>query len=197
MDCQKVGATILALRKEQNLTQKQLAERLQISDKTVSKWECGLGCPDVSLLPALSGALQVSIEQLLSGRLEPAGREGGNLKNIRFYVCPVCGNVMTDTGRAVVSCCGRKLSALRVSPGDEKHLLKIESREDEYQITFKHEMTKSHYLSFIAYVTWDKVLLMRLYPEQGNELWLPKFAKGKFYFGCNREGNITLYLQGT
>ena len=63
MDCQKVGNLILKLRIEKGMTQKQLADRMHISDKTVSKWERGLGCPDVSLLHDLSDALTVNVEE--------------------------------------------------------------------------------------------------------------------------------------
>lgn len=68
------GALIAQLRKEQGLTQKQLAEQLHISDRTISKWERGAGFPDVSLLEPLADALHCSVVSLLEGRLveEPA-----------------------------------------------------------------------------------------------------------------------------
>ena len=66
----KIGKLIYNLRKEKNLTQVQLAERMNISDKTVSKWERGFGCPEVSLLPELSTILDVDLENLLSGELD-------------------------------------------------------------------------------------------------------------------------------
>ena len=69
MDYDKIGRLIYSLRKDKNLTQQQLADTMNISDKTISKWERGLGCPDVSLLPALSAALDINLENLLSGTL--------------------------------------------------------------------------------------------------------------------------------
>ncbi|HCR83676.1 MAG TPA: XRE family transcriptional regulator, partial [Lachnospiraceae bacterium] len=54
MDCVKIGKLIAKLRKEKNLTQRNIADALGIQNKTVSKWECGLGCPDLSLWPELS-----------------------------------------------------------------------------------------------------------------------------------------------
>jgi transcriptional regulator with XRE-family HTH domain len=54
MDNSKVGELIYRLRKEKGLTQKQLADQMNISDRTISKWERGYGCPDVTLLPSLS-----------------------------------------------------------------------------------------------------------------------------------------------
>ena len=92
MDNAKIGALIRRLRKEKQMTQLQLAMQLHISDKTVSKWERGLGCPDVSLIGQLSGIFEVDIQNLLAGELSTNGVLGGNLKRIKFYVCPNCGN---------------------------------------------------------------------------------------------------------
>lgn len=188
MDCQKVGELIRSLRLEQGMTQRQLAESMNISDKAISKWERGLGCPDISLLHELSEALGVNIEKILLGDLEPNRMDGGNMKRLKFYNCSTCGNILTSTGDAEVSCCGRKLSPLSAKPGDGEHRLVIEEIEDEYLVTFNHEMTKAHYLNFIAYVTFDRVLLVRLYPEQGNEVRLPRMSRGKLYFSCNQHG---------
>lgn len=188
MDCLKVGKLIHRLRNEKGYTQKQLAEALNISDKTISKWERGLGCPDVSLLHGLSEVLGVNIEQILLGELETNEVIGGNMKKIKFYVCPCCGNILTATGEADISCCGRKLSALVAKPSDDKHNINVVIIDDEFYITFDHEMRKDHYLNFIAYVTYDKVLLVKLYPEQGGEVRMPRLRGGKFYFGCNEHG---------
>lgn len=194
MDCGKVGALISGLRKEKKWTQKQLADAMNISDKTISKWERGLGCPDVSLLGGLSRVLGVNIEKILLGDLEPNMTDGGNMKRMKFYVCPVCGNIMTSTGEAEISCCGRRLEPMTAKPGDGEHFLKVEMVEDDYYITFPHEMTKDHYLNFICYVSYDRVLFVKLYPEQGGEVRFPRLREGKFYFGCSRHG---LWVNGT
>lgn len=67
LDQIKIGKFIADLRKELHLTQKQLAEELNISDKTVSKWECGKGLPEVSLMLPLCSALKINVNELLSG----------------------------------------------------------------------------------------------------------------------------------
>jgi len=188
MDCNKVGKLIYGLRKEKGLTQKQLADTMNISDRTISKWERGLGCPDVSLLQELSKVLKVNIEKILSGDLEPNDADGGNVKRIKFYVCPNCANIITTTGEAEVSCCGRKLAALIPKPSDEKHCLTVETVEDDYYITFAHEMNKAHYISFVAHVSSDRILLVKLYPEQSGEVRFPKMYGGKIYFGCSQHG---------
>ena len=68
------------------MTQLQLAEILHISDKTVSKWERGQGCPDISLLVDLSRVLGVDMEKLLSGRLEANEDRGGNMKKLNLFM---------------------------------------------------------------------------------------------------------------
>lgn len=200
LDCSKTGALLYRLRKEKGMTQKQAADRLNISDKTISKWERGLGCPDISLLGELSDLFGVNIEKILNGDLEPNELESGNLKRLKFYVCPVCGNVISNTGNAEISCCGRKLSPLAAKPADEKHTAAIEDTDGEYYITFHHEMSKAHYISFVAYVTNEKLLLVKLYPEQAASVRLPKMDSNKLlhrynkrlYYYCSRHGLYVL-----
>nr|WP_320024330.1 helix-turn-helix domain-containing protein [uncultured Acetobacterium sp.] len=196
MDCIKVGTLLRALRKEKELTQKQVADQMHISDKTISKWERGLGCPDVSLLGELSELFKVNIEKILLGDLESNDMETGNLKKMKFYVCPNCGNVISTTGDAELSCCGRKLTALVAKPADEKHAATVEDADGEYYITFDHDMIKTHFLSFVAYVTSDRSLFIKLYPEQNASVHLPKIVGGnlmkksssRLYYYCSQHG---------
>lgn len=188
MDRGKAGDLLLKLRKEKGLTQREVAELLNVSDKTVSKWECGLGYPDVSLLGGLSDIFKVNIGQILSGDLEANEKDGGNMRKIRFYVCPDCKNVMTATGKPEISCCGRKLSALKAKAADDAHRPEIEKVENDLYISFHHEMTKGHYISFAAYAAYDRVLLVKLYPEQSSEVRFPNMGGGKLYFYCSRHG---------
>lgn len=188
MDNQKVGNLIHRLRTEKQLTQKQLADEMNISDKTISKWECGLGCPDVSLLRELSEILGVDIERILAGDLEANERNGGNMRRLKFYVCPTCGNTMSATGEAQISCCGRKLMPLQAEKADEAHRVSVQEVENDYYITFSHEMEKSHYIGFAAVATYDRVLLVKLYPEQGGEIRIPRISRGKLFLYCTQHG---------
>lgn len=188
MDCIKVGNLIKKLRKEKNMTQKQLSDEMNISDKTISKWERGLGCPDVSLLGELSKIFKVNIDKILSGEMDCNMLNGGNMKKIKFYACPTCGNITTSLGEAEISCCGRILAPLTPKKCDEEHNIKIENIDNELYITFSHEMTKEHYISFVAYVTYDRVYFVKLYPEQGGEVRLPLSYKGKILLYCNNHG---------
>lgn len=188
MDCNKVGKLIYKLRKEKNMTQKELADLMNLSDRTISKWERGIGCPDVSVLRELSNILGVNIEQILSGELDPNEFIGGNMKRVKFYVCPDCGDVLFSTGSAEISCCGRKLSPLEPKTEDDDHAMHIEEVENDYYITMQHEMRKTHYIAFVAYVHYDRVLLVKLYPEQNAELLIPKMYRGKLLAYCTEHG---------
>lgn len=188
MDTTKIGELICTLRKEKGLTQVQLAERLNVSDKAVSKWERGLGCPDVSLLARLSQVFAVDLEKLLAGELDPNSQAAGNLKNLHFYVCPTCGNLVTALVDTPVSCRGKKLTALTAQKAGPEEKLSVEIIENDYFISSDHEMSKDHYISFVAFLTGDTVLLRKQYPEWNLQTRLPVFAHGRLLWYCTRHG---------
>lgn len=192
MDCNKVGNLIMTLRKEKGMTQKALADKMNLSDRTISKWERGIGCPDVSLLHELSDILGVNIENILAGDLEPNVTDGGNMKKLKFYVCPTCGNSLYCTGEAEISCCGRRLNPLMAQNEEDVHGIRVNEVENDLYVTIQHEMTKEHYISFVACVSYDRVLFIKLYPEQGAEVRFPKMYGGKIYYYCNKHG---LYMK--
>lgn len=188
MDCGNVGKVICGLRKEKDMTQKEVADLMNISDKTISKWERGLGYPDVSLLPELSQILGVNIEEILLGKMVLNETIGGNMKKIQFYCCPQCGNIITATGAASISCCSKRMKALVAEKATQSHQLNIEHVEDELFISSVHEMRKEHYISFVAYVTGDKVFIVKQYPEWNLQLRFHKLGHGKLYFHCSSHG---------
>lgn len=188
MDTNQIGNLIYTLRKEKNLTQLQLAERMNISDKTISKWERGLGCPDISLLPELTKILEINIEELLSGKLDMNDITGGNMKNTKFYICPQCGNIITSTECAAISCCGKKLSASEPIKAKDTEKLNVEIIENDYFITTQHEMTKEHYISFVALLTGDSLILKKQYPEWNLQSRFPTLTHGKLIWYCTKHG---------
>ena len=191
MDCIKVGKLILQLRTEKGLTQKQVADQLNISNKTVSKWECGLGCPDVTLWEDLANVLGADILKLLQGELKPNRPDVGKIDRIQFYVCPSCGNILTSTGAASIACCGRQLQPLRPVATDLSHAPTMEEIEDEYYATIEHEMRRSHYLLFAACVNDDRIWLNRLYPEQSPSFRFPNMRNGAtLYLYCTKHGLV-------
>lgn len=191
MDAEKTGSLIRRLRMEKDMTQKQLAHALMVSEQAVSKWERALGCPDISLLRQLADVLDVDVRSLLQGEISKRERDAGNMKRIRFYTCPVCGNVITMMAEAQVSCCGRTLEALKAKGMDDEHTIRLTPMDDEMYISFDHGMEKEHYLRFIAVAGYDRVLLVRLYPEQGSETRVPYVAHATYYVGCSRDGLFT------
>lgn len=80
--------------------------------------------------------LGVNIEKILSGDLSPNDIDGGNMKKLKFYICPYCGSILTATGEAEISCCGRKLEALPQQPVQGSHSIRVEEIEDDYYVTF-------------------------------------------------------------
>lgn len=173
VDCTKIGALLLRLRKERGLTQKQVADRLMLSDRTISKWERGQGCPDVSLLPGLSRLFGVEAGRLLEGEIKENAPVGGNMKNDLYDVCPNCGNLVLATGQAEVSCCGRKLAPRRPRKAAEGEKLCVEQVEDEWYVTGPHPMTKEDYISFVALVQGERLVLVKCYPEWDLQVRLP------------------------
>ena len=195
MDCMKVGKLILQLRTEKGLTQKQVADQLNISNKTISKWECGLGCPDVSLWEELANVLGADILKLLQGELTPNRPDVGKMDRIQFYVCPVCGNILTSTGAASIACCGRQLQPLIPNIDAPKHTPQVEEVDAEYYATVQHEMRREHYLLFAACVNDDRVWLNRFYPEQSPNFRFPNMrGGGSLYLYCTEHGLIKYEL---
>lgn len=182
------GAIIKQLREKKKITQHELAEALNVSDKTVSKWETGRGYPDITLIEPIAKTLGISVIELLSGDNIINSNRSFNMLKIKFYVCPICGNIITATGESVISCCGITLPPLEAEVPDEEHNLIKERVEDEYYVSLDHEMTKEHYISFIAAVYFDSVQIVKLYPEGNAEA---RFKLGKvrmFYYYCNKHG---------
>ena len=182
------GAMIRRLRENRKMTQHQLAEKMMVSDKAVSRWETGRGYPDISLIEPLSRALGVSVIELFSGEDVVNTNKAFNMLRLKLYVCPICGNVIQSSGEAMISCCGIVLPALEAEPEDDAHRLNVERIEDEYYVTIPHEMSRSHYISFILAVRDNGCEIVKLYPE-GNAEARFKISRTKcFYYFCNQHG---------
>ncbi|MBQ9930931.1 MAG: helix-turn-helix domain-containing protein [Firmicutes bacterium] len=188
MDPVKTGALIKSLRVEKGLTQNQLADLLGVSHKAVSKWETGKGFPDLSLLPALSAHFGVDLEKLLCGELDSGNPTGGNMKKTKFYICPVCGNILTAMTEASVSCCGKKLEGQSPKKAEPGERLNVEMIENDYFVTTDHPMTKEHYITFAALLTGDSLILRKQYPEWDLQTRLPRIGRGMLVWACNQHG---------
>ena len=182
------GALIRRLREAKEITQQQLALAIGVSDKAVSKWETGRGYPDVSLIEPLAAALGVSVIELFSGEDVINTNKAFNMRRLKFYVCPLCGNVIQSTGEAVISCCGITLPALEAEPADAGHPAQVERVEDEYYVTIAHEMTKAHYISFFAAIQGDGCEIRKLYPEGSAAARFKIRGTRELYYYCNRRG---------
>lgn len=188
MDTYVTGLTIKNLREKKRLTQAELADVLGVSSKAVSKWETAKGLPDISLMEPLANALSVSVMELMTGNTVINNNISSNILRSKFYVCPICNNIIRTVGDAVISCCGIALPPLDAEEIDENHRITIEQVEDEHFVTIHHDMTKGHYISFIAYLTSDRVQFVKLYPEGNAETRLNFRGNGFLYIYCNRHG---------
>ncbi len=188
MDNYITGATIKRLREARGITQTQLAAQIGVSSKAVSKWETAKGLPDITLIEPLAKALGVSVMELMSGNTVINKNISSNILLSKFCVCPVCGNIIRTTGNAVVSCCGITLPPLEAEEIDDAHRITVEKVEDEHFITVNHEMTKTHFISFIAYLTSDRVQFVKFYPEGNAETRLQLRGRGYLYIYCNKHG---------
>ena len=188
MNTYVTGTTIRQLREARNMTQGALAEKIGVSSKTISKWETAKGLPDISLLQPLARALGISVIELMNGERILNKNVSANMLRSKFYVCPICGNVIHTLGNAVVSCCGITLPALEAEETDDDHMVSIENVEDEHFVTVHHPMTKQHYISFVAFVTSDRIQMVKLYPEGNAQTRLQLRGRGYLYYYCNQHG---------
>ena len=188
------GAVIKELREKNKMTQAELAEKLSVSDKTISKWETAKGYPDISLLEPIAKVFGVSITELLSGNAVENINISANMFRSKFYVCPICGNIFHSMGEAVIQCHGVQLTPAQAEETDENHIILIEKVEDDYFVQIDHEMTKKHYISFVAAMSSDNMQMIKLYPEGNAEVRFPTRGVRKLFFYCNRDGLFSINI---
>lgn len=186
------GIIIKELREKNHMTQAELANKLSVSDKTISKWETAKGYPDISLLEPLAKVFGVSITELISGNAVNNKNISANMMRSKFYVCPICGNIIHSMGEAVIHCHGILLTPCQAEETDENHKIFIERAEDEYFVRIEHDMTKQHYISFIAALSMDKIQMIKLYSEGNAEARIKIRGVKKIFFYCNRDGLFSI-----
>ena len=186
------GTVIKELREKNNMTQLQLAEKLGVSDKSISKWECFRGYPDISLLESIAKVFKISVTELISGNAIQNANVSANMLRSKFYVCPVCGNVIHSMGEAAIHCHGIQLMPLEAEAPDDHHMISIERIEDEYYVRIDHSMTKDHYISFVAAASSGDMQLVKLYPEGNAEARFKIRGVKRIFFYCNRDGLFSI-----
>ena len=183
-----VGQRIATLRKELGWTQKVLAEALHVSDRTISKWERNQGLPEITMLPQLAETLGISVDHLLGGGLQMNRFVGGNMKNIKFYVCGHCQNVITAAEEVEIQCCGKKLPKLEAQKATEENALTVTETDGQWFVSSEHPMTKEHYISFIAFATGEQVQIIKQYPEWALQTQIPKRKYGQLFWYDTQNG---------
>ncbi|MCR4893738.1 MAG: helix-turn-helix domain-containing protein [Eubacteriales bacterium] len=192
MDRYITGDTIRRIREERKMTQEELAERIHVSGKAVSRWETGRGYPDISLLESLAGALGISVIELMKGDHIINTNSASNMAKGRFYVCPVCGNVIRSVGEVLVSCCGITLPPLEAELCDAEHTITAERIGNEYFVSVAHPMTKEHHISFLCAVSDMGTQFVKLYPEGEAEAYFRMERVRDIYACCNRHALFRL-----
>jgi len=188
MDSKKVGLLIRRLRKEKNLTQKNLANQLNLSEQAVSKWERGIGFPDISIVPDLSRILEIGTTEILSGDLIENENTGVNMKKLNYFICPQCGSVTVSSGNAQVSCCSRNLTAQEPKKATDDQKMNVEIVEDEWYITSAHPMTKNSYIPFTAFAMGAKLEVVQHFPEWNLDLRIKRYGHGKLIWYTPEDG---------
>jgi len=184
MNAEKTGKLIYDIRTKKGLTQQQLADRINVSNKAICKWETGRGCPDITLLPELSKALEVDIQSILVGELPTRRYIGGDLKNLTFFRCADCGNLISITSPAEISCCGNKLKGINLRK-EGKSLPDLNATvletDNQFYLTFDHPMEKGNFIAAIFAIYYDRIITIPLYPEQEPAVTISQIGGCKMY----------------
>ena len=181
-----IGSAIRQKREKMGLTQAELAEKVGVTDKAVSKWETGNGIPDIHIAKLIAEVFDVSVTEILDGDYITNKNQSGNLNKVNFYVCPVCGNIAYSVGEMYASCHGIKLSPLK-RENDEN--MSISQSDGELLIKIDSEMSKENYVSFVAFVnkffSLFNVAQIRIFI---NKLWInaPKIFSCVDRTGCTK-----------
>lgn len=186
------GTVIKELREKNNMTQLQLAEKLGVSDKCISKWERFRGMPDITLLEPIAKAFKISVTELISGNTIQNANVSANMLRSKFYVCPICGNAIHSMGEAEIHCHGIQLVPLEAEPTDESHRIFIKRVEDEYYVRIDHSMTKEHYISFMAAISSNDMQMVKIYPEGRAEARFKIRGVRRIFLYCNRDGLFSI-----
>lgn len=188
MNLTEFGSFIRTRRRELGISQQALADMLGLSAKAVSKWECGKGFPDVDNLPLLARALEVDIKALLAADAEDAQAVSENLRNLQFYICPVCGRFHMAMKGAQITCCRLILKAAAAQKADDAHAVSITENDGDWYLESEHPMEKGHYLSFGAFLNTDTCIFKKCYPQWDFRVRIPKIGHGIFLWYCTEHG---------
>lgn len=170
MDTYVTGITIRNLREKKGLTQTELADVLGVSSKAVSKWETAKGLPDISLIEPLANALSVSVMELMTGNTVINKNISSNILRSKFYVCPVCNNIIRTVGDAAISCCGITLPPLDAEDTDENHQITIEKVEDEHFVTVNVKRLTCHINSVLREQFGNRTPFEMMYTREQQKL---------------------------
>ena len=137
----------------------------------------------------------MSASELITGEYVINKNVACNMLRSKFYVCPVCGNILYSCGEAMISCCGITLTPLEPEKSDGEHRAYVEKSDDEYFVSVNHCMSKEHYISFIAFVHCNGIDLVKIYPEGDGQARFQFRSSGTLYIYCNKHGLFTQKIE--
>lgn len=117
-----------------------------------------------------------------------------NLIKAKFYICPECGNVNICTKNVQISCCGHNLNESVPQKANDESCLKAEAIEDEWFISSSHPMEKDNYISFVSFITGDKIQFIKQYPEWDMQLRIQRREHGVLLWYSKQNGLMFQYL---
>lgn len=196
MNAAKTGKLIHDIRVKKGMTQVQLAEAINVTDKAICKWERGRGCPNITLLSQLSKVLEIDIQSILQGECVKKRKIGTSMNNLLFYGCPTCGNLISSVKEVEVSCCGNRLMPITATESDEEKYRPIINEFDgQYSVSFNHPMTKSDYIKNVIVVQYDKIMCINLYAEQEAIVTLPQISGINLFVLTNKDQLIPCVVE--
>ena len=152
------GAVIKELREKNKMTQLQLADKLGVSDKTVSKWETGKGYPDITLLESIADVFSVSVTELISGNTVQNSNVSANVLKSKFYICPICGNVSLESTTSGLLSEVQRLLSIAYENNELPRFLLLENVKNLVGKKFIHQFNDwVQWLNSIGYNTYYKV----------------------------------------
>lgn len=117
------------------------------------------------------------------------------MKNLKLYCCDKCGEMVATYGEAAISCCGEVLQPLKPIMALPEETPKISVMDGDYVLEYQHNMTKDDYIAAVAAELYDRVELIRLFPEQEATVRLSQDVGGKC-FTMDETGRPVLKLHG-
>ncbi len=117
------------------------------------------------------------------------------MKNLKLFCCGSCGEVVATYGNAEIKCCGNELKPIKIEPAGIDDVPEISEMDGDYVLEYHHVMTKEDYIVAVVAELYDRMEMIRLFPEQESLVRLSQDVGGKMY-SIGEDGKPQLRLKG-